>query len=130
MGGLAAREAGQHHREQNRGAKYEGEGDKGVLISTIVGAAVGGLGANAIEKRLEKSRRKRGDKGREREEKREGYGFGHGHGVGAGRKERLVEEGRARPFPVRRYSGAAEEYYSGAPVVGEGEWEGRRRRRF
>lgn len=57
VGGLAAREASEAAGKKG-GSHHHSKDNKGALISTIVGAAVGGLGANAIEKRLELSRRK------------------------------------------------------------------------
>lgn len=61
VGGLIASEAseavakgngpGSHHRS------YHGQG-RSKLLSTVLGAAVGGFGANALEKRIEKSRDK------------------------------------------------------------------------
>ncbi|KAK0705403.1 hypothetical protein B0H67DRAFT_675159 [Lasiosphaeris hirsuta] len=75
VGGLAAREASERGSHgHGHGGHHRKEG-KGVLISTIVGAAVVGLGANAIEKRVERRRReKREEEGRGR---KEGGGF-HG----------------------------------------------------
>lgn len=61
VGGLAAREASEHvGHDSNSHHKGKKTNTHQQLISTIVGAAVGGLGANAIEKRLEVSRRKTG----------------------------------------------------------------------
>jgi len=58
VGGLAAREASEAAGKKGGGHHHHSKDNKGALISTIVGAAVGGLGANAIEKRLELSRKK------------------------------------------------------------------------
>jgi hypothetical protein len=55
------------------------------LISTVVGAAVGGLGANAIEKRIERGR----DRSKENEGEREGGRYRDevgGGGNGSGRR--------------------------------------------
>ncbi|KAK0613605.1 hypothetical protein B0T14DRAFT_591474 [Immersiella caudata] len=111
VGGLAAREAsgaaskkGGHH-----GHGGGGKNDKGALISTIVGAAVGGLGANAIEKRLEASRKKtKGEQ--EAWEKKWGKESGNER---ERERERDLEEGRGR------------RYESGE----DSEWEDERRRR-
>jgi outer membrane lipoprotein SlyB len=81
VGGLAAREAseavsnshhgGGHHHHHGHG--HEKRDDKGALLSTIVGAAVGGLGANAIEKKLEDRRSASREKDWERDrDRREG----------------------------------------------------------
>ncbi|KAK1772730.1 hypothetical protein QBC33DRAFT_510563 [Phialemonium atrogriseum] len=66
VGGLAAREAssaaassgGRNHRSGGGSGSSHGHGQResAALLSTIVGAAVGGLGANALEKRLEAGR--------------------------------------------------------------------------
>ena len=58
VGGLSAREASL--AASRRGGHHRGgdESNKAALLSTIVGAAVGGLGANALEKRIESSRKK------------------------------------------------------------------------
>ncbi|OIW27746.1 hypothetical protein CONLIGDRAFT_449009 [Coniochaeta ligniaria NRRL 30616] len=68
IGGLAAREATE---AASRKANAKGGGGRSrrgsdanqgaALLSTLVGAAVGGLGANALEKRIEKSRNKTKD---------------------------------------------------------------------
>ena len=68
VGGLAAREAseaagrsrdgnGRGYHDRNRDPERS-ESDRAALLSTLVGAAVGGLGANALEKRLETNREK------------------------------------------------------------------------
>ncbi|KAI1404110.1 hypothetical protein F4819DRAFT_448694 [Hypoxylon fuscum] len=57
VGGLAAREAvdaTRKHDNRHRGSDYK----RNQLIGTMVGAAVGALGANAVEKRLEVHREK------------------------------------------------------------------------
>ena len=61
VGGLSAREASL--AASRRGGHHRGgdESNKAALLSTIVGAAVGGLGANALEKRIESSRKKNKD---------------------------------------------------------------------
>ncbi|KAK0639417.1 hypothetical protein B0T16DRAFT_243631 [Cercophora newfieldiana] len=120
VGGLAAREASE--AAGKKGGHHHDKNNKGALISTIVGAAVGGLGANAIEKRLEMSRQK--TKGEQ-----EAWERKWGEGPQAGRKRdgdrdrerelRDVEEGRGRSG--RRGS---REYTSGE----DSEWEGERRR--
>jgi hypothetical protein len=57
VGGLSAREVSlANSRRQGHGGS--GGDDRAALLSTIVGAAVGGLGANAIEKRFESNRKK------------------------------------------------------------------------
>ncbi|KAI1126570.1 hypothetical protein F5Y10DRAFT_244590 [Nemania abortiva] len=59
VGGLAAREAvdltsnWQQQRGPDRDRRDEADHKRNQLISTVVGAAVGALGANAIEKRIE-----------------------------------------------------------------------------
>lgn len=64
VGGLVAREAsdstnqGKGHR--NRRQSYSDQ-ERKRLFSTVLGAAVGGFGANAIEKRIEKTRDKIAD---------------------------------------------------------------------
>jgi hypothetical protein len=63
VGGLAAREAvdlttRQHHRVHHDDAEHK----RNQLISTVVGAAVGALGANAVEKRIEINRARDGIK--------------------------------------------------------------------
>lgn len=61
VGGLIAREASEATTHRSRGHGSSGS-DKGPLISTIVGAAVGGLAANALEKRIEVARVKTAEK--------------------------------------------------------------------
>lgn len=62
VGGLAAREASGavarrgHDRGRSHSRRDEDNGSSAVMLSTIVGAAVGGLGANAVERRLEAGR--------------------------------------------------------------------------
>ncbi|KAH8906754.1 hypothetical protein BR93DRAFT_968325 [Coniochaeta sp. PMI_546] len=63
IGGLAAREATEAATRKAKGghshSRRASDASQGAaLLSTIVGAAVGGLGANALEKRIEKSRSK------------------------------------------------------------------------
>ncbi|KAK4228304.1 hypothetical protein QBC38DRAFT_158636 [Podospora fimiseda] len=102
VGGLVAGEVGHRVQKKHNSTKhgddhYEydeyGNGskkkdDKGaVLISTIVGAAVGGLGANAVERRLERG------KGRE-EELRELRGKRKDLEKRVGKEERDLKEGR------------------------------------
>lgn len=66
VGGIVAREAsessaqGNGHRHRHRRRSYQDQ-ERTRILSTLLGAAVGGLGANAIEKRIEKSRGKTGD---------------------------------------------------------------------
>lgn len=96
VGGLSAREASLAASRRTGHAKGGSESDKAALLSTIVGAAVGGLGANALEKRIESSRKKgkdeqeawerkwgkdgnrgdrdRGDRDRDRDRDRDGRG--------------------------------------------------------
>ncbi|TPX13237.1 uncharacterized protein E0L32_006437 [Thyridium curvatum] len=64
VGGLAAREVSEATaRNKEKSAPQHGSGakdedrDRARLVSTLIGAAVGGLGANALEKRLEKGRK-------------------------------------------------------------------------
>lgn len=88
VGGLAAREATEHavsHRHHKSNKSYDGHSGhhssrsrkeeererKAALISTIVGAAVGGLGANAIERKLEEKKKMQEEERRVRE--RGGY---------------------------------------------------------
>ncbi|KAB5585766.1 hypothetical protein GE09DRAFT_1234428 [Coniochaeta sp. 2T2.1] len=66
IGGLAAREATEAAGRKGKGGgghsrRASNANDGAALLSTIVGAAVGGLGANALEKRIEKSRSKTKD---------------------------------------------------------------------
>ncbi|KAI1343782.1 hypothetical protein F5Y15DRAFT_178239 [Xylariaceae sp. FL0016] len=62
VGGLAAREAADatmskdHHHHHGRGGGDDAEYKRNQLISTMVGAAVGALGANAVERRIEQGR--------------------------------------------------------------------------
>lgn len=65
IGGLAAREATEAATRRaaakggsSRSRRTSDASQGAALLSTIVGAAVGGLGANALEKRIEKSRGK------------------------------------------------------------------------
>ncbi|KAM7206361.1 hypothetical protein V8F33_000647 [Rhypophila sp. PSN 637] len=62
LGGLAAREASEKVLTNKGGHGRDGHGHhhsgKEALLSTIAGAAVGALGANVIEKRIESSRKK------------------------------------------------------------------------
>ncbi|KAI2617421.1 hypothetical protein GGR54DRAFT_206551 [Hypoxylon sp. NC1633] len=64
VGGLAAREAVDATNKHN-GPHHDAERKRTQLIGTMVGAAVGALGANAVEKRLEVHR----DKDRVKQEK-------------------------------------------------------------
>ncbi|ORY64212.1 uncharacterized protein BCR38DRAFT_310763, partial [Pseudomassariella vexata] len=58
VGGLAAHEASEA-TSRHGGNGHQTEAQKRTqLISTVVGAAVGALGANAVEKRLELNREK------------------------------------------------------------------------
>ncbi|OTB01591.1 hypothetical protein M426DRAFT_14342 [Hypoxylon sp. CI-4A] len=67
VGGLAAREAvdatGKHHSSSSH--HEDSDRKRNQLIGTVVGAAVGALGANAVEKRLEVHR----EKGKVKQEK-------------------------------------------------------------
>lgn len=59
IGGMAAREASEAAGRSKSHGRHGSRDHQGVeLLSTIVGAAVGGLGANALEKRIERSRGK------------------------------------------------------------------------
>lgn len=125
VGGLAAREASE--AAAKKGHHGSGKETKGQLISTIVGAAVGGLGANAIEKRLEMSRKKT-NKEQEAWEKKWGKDSGS-EGRRSGERERErelkdVEEGRGRRRGGSR--GSVYEHGSGE----DSDWEdlGKRRR--
>lgn len=79
VGGLAAREASEatvrarnnnnHDGDHHHRPESHREHQKSRLISTIVGAAVGGLGANALEKRLEAARERDREKQAEWERK-------------------------------------------------------------
>ncbi|EOO04313.1 hypothetical protein UCRPA7_153 [Phaeoacremonium minimum UCRPA7] len=71
VGGIAAREASEATLRA-RGKSHSGEHDKSTLVSTIIGAAVGGLGANALEKRLESAKKK------DEEKREEGGRRSHG----------------------------------------------------
>ncbi|ROW12955.1 hypothetical protein VPNG_04760 [Cytospora leucostoma] len=57
VGGLIAREASEATAHISRGHGHHGS-DKAPLVSALVGAAVGGLAANALEKRIEVTRAK------------------------------------------------------------------------
>lgn len=61
VGGLAARHVSDSAPQRRHDSGHHGdrERDQRVLMSTIVGAAVGGLGANALERRLEINREKK-----------------------------------------------------------------------
>ncbi|KAJ9157028.1 hypothetical protein NKR19_g3940 [Coniochaeta hoffmannii] len=97
IGGLAAREATEAAtRKGGKGGRSRRGSDNSnnqgaALLSTIVGAAVGGLGANALEKRIEDSKNKAKDE-QGRWEKKWGK---KGGGVGDGR-ERSRERARER----------------------------------
>ncbi|KAI0154476.1 hypothetical protein GGR57DRAFT_116037 [Xylariaceae sp. FL1272] len=56
VGGLAAREAVDYTSRQHKGHHADADLKRKQLISTVVGAAVGALGANAVEKRIEVNR--------------------------------------------------------------------------
>ncbi|KAK4242134.1 hypothetical protein C8A03DRAFT_29719 [Achaetomium macrosporum] len=78
VGGLAAAEVSEHHHHRHHHHHHHSdsrERERHRLLSTVVGAAVGGLGANAIEKRLEAGSKERkgertggGEVGRYRED--------------------------------------------------------------
>ncbi|TGJ80699.1 hypothetical protein E0Z10_g8069 [Xylaria hypoxylon] len=53
VGGLAAREAVELTSNREKGHNDDAERKRNQLIGTMVGAAVGALGANAVEKRIE-----------------------------------------------------------------------------
>lgn len=64
VGGLVAREASDsanQHKGYRRRRQSSYDQERKRLISTVFGAAVGAFGANAIEKRIEKSRDKSGN---------------------------------------------------------------------
>ncbi|KAI3317599.1 hypothetical protein HD806DRAFT_526955 [Xylariaceae sp. AK1471] len=111
VGGLAAREAvdltgRQHHKGHHDDAEHK----RNQLISTVVGAAVGALGANAVEKRIENNRARDEIKQEKWErkwrpntevmEKREivarprSKGHGHDHGHYKGDRNALDERDR------------------------------------
>ncbi|ETS79150.1 hypothetical protein PFICI_09003 [Pestalotiopsis fici W106-1] len=76
VGGLAAHEATDHG---SGGARRPSEAQKrNQLVSTVLGAAVGALGANAVEKRLEIGRARTEEK-QERWEQKWGRGRGDDH---------------------------------------------------
>lgn len=67
VGGLVAREASEsatHEKGRSHRRRSYHDQERTRLLSTVLGAAVGGLGANAIEKRIEKFR----DKGPNKQE--------------------------------------------------------------
>lgn len=121
VGGLAAREASEHVGHDSNSHHHKGKktNTHQQLISTIVGAAVGGLGANAIEKRLEVSRKKTAKAEEEWERK-----FGDGDGG----RERDVETARGGLVGGRERRGSrgsrGSRYYESES---ESEREGRRR---
>ncbi|RKU47472.1 hypothetical protein DL546_009365 [Coniochaeta pulveracea] len=117
IGGMAAREASEAAARRGPGSRHGSKDHQGAeLLSTIVGAAVGGLGANALEKRLEKSRgktkedqekweRKYGKDERDRDRRDGRSGGGEKERVrdrdrerGWERSERDAEEGRGGRF--------------------------------
>lgn len=81
LGGLAAREAAEatshHGRHHSQDSNEEAAARRNQTLATMVGAAVGALGANAVEKRLELGRdrdRSEHDKSRDRDRDRDrGY---------------------------------------------------------
>ncbi|KAK4197933.1 hypothetical protein QBC40DRAFT_99265 [Triangularia verruculosa] len=61
VGGLAAREAVEHLPPRSRsksrsGSHSKGKHDKVAVLGTVLGAAIGGLGANAIERHIERKK--------------------------------------------------------------------------
>lgn len=87
VGGFAAHEASEaasRARDKRDGRDHHHHGSRdhqrAALISTIVGAAVGGLGANAIEKRIEHRRHDRDHDDRDREHKPRELEYGGGSG--------------------------------------------------
>jgi len=117
VGGLAAREASEHVGGDHSHHKGKKTNNHQQLISTIVGAAVAGLGANAIEKRLEVSRKKTGKAQEEWERK-------FGDGGRERERERDVETARGGLVGSRERRGSRGDrgYYSS-----ESEDEGKRR---
>lgn len=90
IGGLAAREASEAAARHGRHGSEDKSHQGAALLSTVVGAAVGGFGANALEKRIEMSRNKAKDE-QERWERK----FGREEKDG-GRREREVEREKER----------------------------------
>ncbi|KAI5853677.1 hypothetical protein GGS23DRAFT_591041 [Durotheca rogersii] len=70
VGGLAAREAVDATSRRNGHHTPDPNRERNRLIGTVVGAAVGALGANAVEKRFEVSRDKNRDRDRDWEQDR------------------------------------------------------------
>lgn len=78
VGGLAAHEATDHGDGRRRPSEAQ---KRNQLVSTVLGAAVGALGANAVEKRLELGRERTEEKQERWEQKwgRKGGGDDHYH---------------------------------------------------
>ncbi len=110
VGGLSAREASLAASRRGGPSKGGEESNKAALISTIVGAAVGGLGANALEKRIESSRKKNKEE-QDAWEKKWGKDGGRGDREDRDRDDR----GRGDAHRTRdrgRRSGSADRYSS------------------
>lgn len=56
------RRSGNHHHHHHHQKRYPAEQERTRLISTLVGAAVGGFGANALEKRIEVAKERTAEK--------------------------------------------------------------------
>ncbi|TLD34228.1 hypothetical protein PspLS_00788 [Pyricularia sp. CBS 133598] len=106
VGGLAARHITEassssssrqgHHHHHGSSQQEKKEHEARLLVSTLVGAAVGGLGANALERRIEHNR----DRKIEREEEWRG-------------RDRRVAGRRSRPPPRE---GLNSDYYRDHPA--------------
>lgn len=79
VGGLAAHEAAEA-TSRHGGGRHTDSQRRNQLLSTVVGAAVGALGANAVEKRLELNREKTQDKQEKWEQKWGSRSGSHGNG--------------------------------------------------
>lgn len=58
VGGLLAREASEVNSRSRSHARRHHESERARLISTVLGAAIGGFGANAVEKKIQAAREK------------------------------------------------------------------------
>ncbi|KAL1903683.1 hypothetical protein Sste5346_000312 [Sporothrix stenoceras] len=107
VGGFAAHEAAEaaSRARDKRDHRHHGSKDhqKAALISTLVGAAVGGLGANAIGKRIEHHRQERNhddddydrDRSRDRDHKPRELEYHGGGGGSRGISDRAHSRGRS-----------------------------------
>ncbi|CAK7197764.1 hypothetical protein SEUCBS139899_000412 [Sporothrix eucalyptigena] len=98
VGGFAAHEASEaaSRARDKRDHRHHNSKDhqRATLISTIVGAAVGGLGANAIEKRIEHRRQEREYDSRDREHRPRELEY-HGSGGSRGISNRSHSQSRS-----------------------------------